>query len=544
MTPNATDLDEASSGPRQRELQLFFLYRLFEAFLLAFLVFSPVGGLLGGVHSPKLAATVSVAYLVFAVAMQVRVQHWDIDLARHVLAAISVDILVAVLASHAVPNARAGIALLLLFNIAGASLFLRPRVSFLIAGLAAVALMGEYLWAIIETGASQRSLAEVLMFAIGFCGATALTYQVGRQMRASLALANRRGAEAANLAEINDLIIRRMRTGVLLVDARGRIRLANEAAMSLLDSDDTLPPSDVHGQPLVEVAPELHERLQAWLRDGRLLDAPLTCGPERIEVTPRFVRLLANSDSVLVFLDDTSLLSRRAESITLAAMGRFSASLAHEIRNPLAAINYAAQLLEESPDLSVSDRRLLQIIHQQCMRTNGIVESVLSLARRERAQPQHIDLVPFVDNFVEEYRLITSEDNAQVKRTGDIATLMGAFDPRHLQQVLTVLVNNAVRYGRMPGEPARIAIHLEQGEDGPAISVLDRGPGIPDAVAPQLFRPFFTTSDTGTGLGLYIASELCKANDARLEYVPVPAGGACFRIHIPARPLFPGDPAL
>src|SRR5690606_20828495 len=191
----------------------------------------------------------------------------------------------------------------------------------------------------------------------------------------------------------------------------------------------------------------------------------LVYGPEHIEVLPRFVRLLAHSDSTLVFLDDTSMLSRRAESITLAAMGRFSASLAHEIRNPLAAINYATQLLEESHDLSTSDRRLLQIIHQQCMRTNGIVESVLGLARRERAQPEHIDLVPFVDNFIDDYKMITAEDNAKLQHTGGLGTLPAVFDRRHLQQVLTALVNNAVRYGRMPGEVARIAINLEQGED-------------------------------------------------------------------------------
>src|SRR5690606_11841213 len=155
-----------------------------------------------------------------------------------------------------------------------------------------------------------------------------------------------------------------------------------------------------------------------------------------------------------------------------------SASLAHEIRNPLAAINYATQLLEESHDLTTSDRRLLQIIHQQCMRTNGIVESVLGLARRERAHPQHIDLVPFVDNFIEDYKLIAPEDNAKLQRTGSPGSLPTLFDERHLQQVLTALVNNAVRYGRMPGEPARISIHLEHGEDGPVLSVLDRGPGI------------------------------------------------------------------
>ena len=275
-------------------------------------------------------------------------------------------------------------------------------------------------------------------------------------------------------------------------------------------------------------------RLAHWLQDGKQDDSPMACGPEQTDVLPRFARLLATSDSTLIVLDDTSLVSRRAESITLAAMGRFSASLAHEIRNPLAAISYATQLLEESHDLGTSDRRLLQIIHQQCLHTNGIVESVLGLARRERAKPERIDLVNFVRHFIEDYRLIVPEENAQLRLTGECARLPVMVDPRHLQQIVTALVNNAVRYGHMPGEAPRISLHIEQAEGHvPRLSILDRGPGIPDAVTAQLFRPFFTTSETGTGLGLYIAYELCRANEAQLDYVAVPGGGACFRITLP-----------
>src|SRR5690606_20517136 len=104
------------------------------------------------------------------------------------------------------------------------------------------------------------------------------------------------------------------------------------------------------------------------------------------------------------FLDDTSLVSRRAESMTLATLGRFSASLAHEIRNPLAAINYAVQLLEESDDVATADRRLLEIIRQQGVRMNGIVENVLGLARREPAKPEYVELAGFVRHFVDDYR--------------------------------------------------------------------------------------------------------------------------------------------
>ena len=236
------------------------------------------------------------------------------------------------------------------------------------------------------------------MFAISFLAVATLTNLLGRQMRASVALAERRGAEAANLAEVNELIIRRMRTGVLLVDGdkRGPSGQRSGAAADRRGSQGD--------RACTRSSPDLDRRLRRWRHDGVADETPMQFGPDLPEIVPRFTRLLADSDQSLVFLDDTSLLSRRAESLTLATLGRFSASLAHEIRNPLAAISYATQLLEESKDILDADRRLLEIIHQQTQRMNGIVENVLGLARRERAQPEYVELVGFARRFVEEYR--------------------------------------------------------------------------------------------------------------------------------------------
>jgi len=520
----------AQSLSPARELYLFALYRVLVASLLALVVFSPAGALIGDMHLPQLARTVSVTYLAMSVLLLVHARRTEDGFVPHVVAGLSIDITVALLATHAMPGAGPGIALMLAFNLAAGSLFVSMAWSMAFASAATLALLAEYIWDRIEQVHAYRPLAEVLMFAVAYFAVAGLMRHLGRQMREARELADRRGAEAANLAEINELVIRRMRTGVILVDGPGRVRMANEAAQTLLRDDSDADHPGMHGQALARVAPELAMRLAHWLQEGKQDDAPMACGPDRPDVLPRFARLLATSDSTLIFLDDTSLVSRRAESITLAAMGRFSASLAHEIRNPLAAISYATQLLEESHDLTTSDRRLLQIIHQQCMRTNGIVESVLGLARRERAKPEHIELVGFMRSFIDDYRMIVPEENAQLRLTDGPPRLPVMFDPRHLQQIISSLVNNAVRYGHMPGEMPRIAIHIEGDPRAPVISVLDRGPGIPDTVLSQLFRPFFTTSENGTGLGLYIAHELCRANEATLEYVPVPGGGACFRI--------------
>ncbi|MEL1265970.1 sensor histidine kinase [Pseudoxanthomonas putridarboris] len=524
-------MSRIESVPR-RELYFFALYRLLEAGILAGLLFSPLGEVLGEARHPELGTAVTIGYLVLALLFFFigRNVRW---LTVTVFASVCIDIAVAALATHALPAATAGIAMMLLFNVSAAALLLpSTRLAVVVALLAIGAMFVESLWTGIHDKGANRSLAEVIMFAVSYLSLAYLSHQVGQKTRASQALAEKRGEEVANLFQVNELIIRRMRTGVLVVDADNHIKLANEAA-SLLLGEGSDGHGDGKGVSLIHVAPELARRLQRWRNGWQTDETPMQLSPDQPEVQPRFARLLADSEVSLIFLDDATVVSRRAESLTLAALGRFSASLAHEIRNPLAAINYAVQLLEESQQIADGDRRLLQIIHQQCQRTNGIVESVLGLARRERATPEHVDLNTFVRRFVDDYQQTMSIETDTLEAIIGARPVPALVDPRHLQQVVTVLVQNALNYGRLPGESARVRLRVFQADSRPMIDVMDRGPGIPEGVAAQLFRPFFTTSEHGTGLGLYIARELCRANQATLEYVPVPGGGCCFRITLP-----------
>ena len=519
-------IDRIESIPR-RELHAFGLYRLLEAGLIAALAFSPLSEVAKPVDL-ALAGIVAVGYALAAVVLLVlgRNERWLVPL---VFGGACIDIIAATLATHAMPAVGAGIAMMVMFNVAAAAVLLRLLYGVTVAVLASLALVAEYMWALLDgTGPEPRPLAELSMFITSYLALAWLGHQAGQRARASEQLADSRGAQVANLVEINELVIRRMRTGVLVVDADTRITLANESAAVLLGEGLARPGSDR----LAEVAPELARRLQRWRRGEEGVGGPLQLGPDQPEVQPRFARLLADSDLALVFLDDATVVSRRAESLTLAAMGRFSASLAHEIRNPLAAINYAVQLLEESR-MDEADRRLLQIIHQQCQRTNGIVESVLGMARRERANPEHLDLAAFVQRFVSDYRSTLSVETDRLEAVLPAQPVNALVDPGHLQQVLTALVHNALRYGRLPEEPARVRVRVSSSGRNAVLEVMDRGPGIPEGVVAQLFRPFFTTSEHGTGLGLYIAGELARANQATLEYVPVPGGGACFRVTLP-----------
>ena len=302
--------------------------------------------------------------------------------------------------------------------------------------------------------------------------------------------------------------------------------------MALVRASGVRQPS-TGGRDLSRALPEFARRLAVGRETGQADETPMRIAADAPEVVPRFTRLLAGSDQTLVFLDDTSVVSRKAESMTLATLGRFSASLAHEIRNPLAAINYAVQLMEESDDIKPADRRLLEIIHQQGKRMDGIVENVLGLARREPAKPEYVELAAFARRFIDEYRTAHPLENDELRTTSSEPRAPALVDPRQLHQILVILVHNALTYGRMPGEPARVTLHIHRDTRGaPMIDVRDRGPGIPEGTARQLFTPFFTTSGHGTGLGLYIARELSRANQATLDYVSLPGGGSCFRLRL------------
>ena len=517
------------SAPR-RELYYLALYRVLEAGILAGLLFSPLSDVLSTsqVHSSTLATAVTVFYVAFSLAMLVFGRR-EKQLLPIVIVGAGVDIGVACLITYALPEAAPGVAMLLLFNMAAACTLLPLRWGVGVAVVATIAHFIEYLVAVLASNGPPRPVAEVVMFCISYLAVGLLSVQVGLRARRSQQLADARGVEVANLVEVNELVIRRMRTGVLVVDLDGRIRLSNEAATGLLGEA-----ANANGGALLQnIAPELARRLQRWRNGWQNEETPLTLASDQPDIQPRFARLLAGSELSLIFLDDATVVSRRAESLTLAALGRFSASLAHEIRNPLAAINYAVQLLEESREFNPSDRHLLGIIHQQCQRTNGIVESVLGLARRERAHPEHTDLNLFAREFVDDYQQSMSTETDSLEAVTGNRQVTAMVDPRHLHQVVTVLVHNALNYGRLPNEPARVRLRVFQLDQRAMIDVLDRGPGIPAAVAAQLFRPFFTTSEHGTGLGLYIARELCRANQATLEYVSVPGGGSCFRIAMP-----------
>jgi two-component system sensor histidine kinase PilS (NtrC family) len=511
----------------RRELRVLNIYRVFQALAYVVLSFSSLIFTWMPLSDPLIARASAAVYLLFALVMLARTSRMPRRLTANASACLTVDMLAAFLATLAIPSAHTGIAAMLVINVGAAALLLAPRLGGLFAALATLAMLAQ---ALLAGNDPAAPLLEAGLFGVAYFATAALCYALGSQMRASEALAEQRGTDLANLAQINDLIIRRMRTGVLLVDDSNHIHQINESAWVLMGNPG------VDQRDLGAIAPELSRRLYHWRTIHESDSTAVALAEGAPEVVPRFTRLSAHDDAhVLVFLDDTSLVSQRAEQLTLTTLGRLSASIAHEIRNPLAAIRYSAQLLAES-ELSDADQRMVEIINNHCGRVNEIIENILQLSRRERSRPENLDLNNWAVRFIDEYKEANDTGPDLLRPLLYPRPVEALADPQHLQQVVWNLVQNALRYGRLPDEPARVMVVARLASDNgpPLLEVIDRGPGIPPKVAAQIFEPFFTTHQYGTGLGLYLAKQMCDANQANLEYVPVAGGGSCFRITLTA----------
>ena len=511
---------------RWRELRLFHVYRLFVG--AAFL------GLLLSNYRPRPTnfsqdslLIVAIAYLSVAMAGWLYVKLVERGLLVQTTLAVAVDLAFGTLALFAFGGLGGGTGALLLVTVAMAALMLPGRLALLAAALSTIAVLAESTYATMTLSAEDRTPVQAGFFSLGFFVTAALFYWLARETRESQELAAASDSDRANLTQLNELIIQRMRTGILVVDEEERISRRNESAWYLLGMPD---PKVVH---LGEVSRELLRRLRYWASSGQHDNKPVHLADGVPAVVPRFARMGPEEDSpTLIFLEDESMVSRRAEELTLTSLGRLAASIAHEVRNPLAAIHHAAQLLQESPDLPDTDQRLIEIIVSHCARMNGIVENVLQLSRRERARPEALRLGQWLEDFVMDFKQAHPLGEDTIKVLIDAPRAEALADPSQLSQALWNLIRNAIRYGRDMDKPADITIRARQSKDGDKsiIEVIDRGPGIPPKVQTRLFEPFFTTHADGNGLGLYLVKQLVQANQGEVDYTTVPGGGSCFRI--------------
>jgi two-component system sensor histidine kinase PilS (NtrC family) len=485
-----------------------------------------------GSHDPALFFLTSSLYLGVGLASLFSIRLRRPGFCAQVYTQVPLDILAVTLWMHASGGIPSGLGMLLVVAVAGGALLTDARAANLFAAFATLAILVQQVYADVQDPYHDAPYTQAGIYGLVFFVTVFLANRLARQVREAAALARQRGLDLANLAELNERIIQHIEAGILVLDDADRIHLMNTTAWFLLGQ-----PADPEGQPLSRVTPALARRLAVWRDTPRA--EPQVLSTDRADLLPRFSRLGAGEPAAtLVLLEDATLMTNRAQQMKLASLGRLTASIAHEIRNPLGAISHAAQLLRESEALDGGDRRLTEIVLDHSRRMNTIVESVLQLSRRERSQPEAISLGPWLASLAEDCRAALSLGPDDLALSVPNDPLVAYADPSQLRQVLWNLCENAAQHTSGLAERPRVLLRARRAGEptAPCVEVMDRGTGIPPELARQVFEPFFTTRPGGTGLGLYIARELCDANRARLNYLPVPGGGSRFRITLATPP--------
>lgn len=442
------------------------------------------------------------------------------------------DIVALTVLAHASGGPSSNVAPLLVVTVAAGAILLPGRLGLLPAAVAALGMLYEHFYFSISRGLPLSSgSTQVGLLGIAFFGIAIATSRLARLLQDSEALARRRKEQISALEDINAHIIQRMRTGILVVDADGQVLLVNNAARQLLSFGHDLPEKS----DLKSISEVLAERVADWRLNGPSRQPVFRHRPGGAELAANMTPIIiSGQQAVLVFIEDMTALGQNLQQMKLASLGRLAASIAHEIRNPLAAISHAAQLLNEATNLAQQDRRLVEIVQQQSLRLDRIVENVLQLSRRQAPRTEMLDLASWLRQFRKEY-LENHDPGDDVGIHIANSGIQARFDSAHLQQVLQNLCDNGLRHGRKLRGSGKVllAAGVDAVSGEPWLRIADNGPGIPAEQLPNLFEPFYTTESGGTGLGLYLARELCEANRARLTYLGAeasPEGTPCFVI--------------
>jgi two-component system sensor histidine kinase PilS (NtrC family) len=507
-----------------RSASLFNFYRLILAALFLFSVTTLDNVLSLGTSDPPLFLRTAGIYILLILISQLGIGARQPRFYLQLSFQVGADIVCLTVLSHASGGIQSGLGLLLLVSLAAAGMISRGRITLFFAALASIAVLLQQSYAVLTQEAPVAQYFQAGLLSAAYFIFAWVAHTLAKYATASENLATSRGVDLSNMAEANRLAIQDMPDGVLVVDESGVVRQSNPSAEQLLGY--VFPAED--GVLLAACSPLLEERFAAWRLSRSIRPEELRLPGTDHSVTIRFLPVQREGFwGAVVFLEDMQRAQTQAQQIKLAALGRLTASIAHEVRNPLSAISYAAELLQEDEHVAAQER-LFQIIMDNATRLDYIVKDILQLNRRDRLNSEAIDLAEKLPLYVEglQEREGVSQDVILVE-----AALPGVvrFDRGHLDQVLWNLCRNALRY--CSGRAGSVQLRAARSNKGRIVlEIFNDGPPVPDDTVPKLFEPFFTTSAGGTGLGLYIARELCEANGAAIGYRPPPEGGVCFRI--------------
>ena len=533
-------------------LKVFLTYRFILACLFITLFYNHLGPSILGSHDKTLFSYSSLVYLILTLISGVCIFRRLTGYTSQAQILIFTDIIVITLIMHACGGINSGLGILLAVSIASGGLLIGGRCAMLFAAIASLSILAEQIYAAQTHSFETTSFTYAGMLGASFFTIALLSYVLAQRTEQSVALADQRQQTINLLQELNQYIIQHLQSGIIITDKDQKVHMSNGAALRLTQLV-AMPEN------LAQISECLAQAFTLWQHDPdqdfSLLQIPnrsaastpgmpysevepdaasLPCRDAGSEIQIRFM-LLPSQQQIfhMIILEDIALYNQRLQQSKLASLGQLTASIAHEIRNPLGAISHAGQLLSETPDLSKEDKRLTEIIQEHSLRVNKIIEDILQLSRRNASIRKKIDLAHWLHDYLDNFILENDLNPATFSKSIESAPLSVLADPAHLKQILDNLCNNALKYGHPDPERNPVIIAIRKHGHNPCIEISDAGPGIGPAQQKHLFEPFFTTSSDGTGLGLYISRELAELNQAKLGYHLTETGKSCFRLCLP-----------
>jgi len=503
-------------------LRLLALYRCVGAVALA------VAAAAANLGSTSYAA--ASAYAVWALLSVLTLRRFSGGVTGLLLAQLVIDIVFIVIVFADSRNPITTYATYLYPILAAHGWFLRGRMAFAHAAVASIALL---LAEMLLRSGTVGTLTQAALVGAGYFLLTAIGMLLGRSAAETEQKVASRTADIRRLAHINEVVISELNDGVLVIGALGQVVMANPQARRWLGGDEAMMRPDIH---LSELAPDLFARWQAFFAGGSTLDgAPIRTVEGNRILAPRMMPVdLEERAGTLIFLEDTEQAEAVAQQIKLAALGRLSASIAHEIRNPLSAIKQAAQLIAEEVDDHPEARTLAAMIDKNVDRIDRIVRDVSLLGRRDRGTPTDLAIDTVTQEIVAELCQSLPAPAAGIRVVIPVAATV-RVDRSHYEEMIINLVANAWRHSSKAEQSVVVMAALNDEMQRAIISVVDDGPGVAPDIEDRIFEPFFSGSGS-TGLGLYLVRELALANGGSVR-LGASQRGARFVLELPLTPV-------
>lgn len=518
-------------GISWKAAQYFNLYRFLIAFLFVSLIWTgqlpdPLGS-----YNVRLFSLSAHLYLLLAISLIFFINLRSPTYGLQITTQIILDILIISLMMYASNGIGSGFGMLLVIAVIGGSILQGGKIAVLFASVAALIVLAQETYVHFFRDSPAVNYTHAGFLGITFFITAILGQFLANKLKKSEELARQHAVDLENLGLLNEHIVQRMRSGLLVLNEHYQIRLLNKAAENLLGISNQYPDQDIK-----QSAPELFAYVKDWQQQNGPYVVIYRPPKGYIDVQVSFTRLHPSSVfGSLIFIEDIAHIRQHVQSLKIASLGRMSASIAHEIRNPLAAISHASQLLSESGDLEAEDRHLASMIIEHSNRVNRIIENMGHITKRQASVLEYMNISQWMHNFIAEFIDQKRLQKNHIHIRQGLQTVAVRVDSSQLHQVVWNLSDNALRYSQLRHIPDTPLVEYQWGvgvaTDRVYLDIIDHGSGISEQVASQLFEPFFTTDVDGSGLGLYISRELCEANQASLILDKNTPQGCRFRIH-------------